>query len=177
MEMTVRASGVINTHMSGDIDLGDPTSMDLTIDRGQDTGEVLVLGGKAYFRPLPVERSEWTKLPDDQAKEIAQTLGVEPTFAAFEGGLRKVTRVGSETIDGDRVAKYDFVVDLRRAAAAAGDTVASEVPDSLTYSVWLSDSWLMRRIVFEVAGDSAEVEFTRWGEPLKLRAPASYQGR
>jgi hypothetical protein len=45
------------------------------------------------------------------------------------------------------------------------------MPKNLTYDMWLDDQDLLRRMQFEVAGQTVDMSMSKWGEPVSIEAP------
>jgi hypothetical protein len=108
------------------------------------------------------------------AATLRQTLdGMDPrkTFNAFDGGLRKVTYVGSETVKGLALQHYKVSVDTKAALAAEGQPMTSGLPKTLAYDIWLDNARLMRKITFKMAGISTAMTANDYGKPVTIKAP------
>ncbi len=97
------------------------------------------------------------------------------------------TEVGTETIDGVEVKHYEVSVDLADALAAVpqadldealggADLPDIELPDTVTYDVWVTADNQLRRVSFatEIAGQTIgmQLEMTTSNEPLDVELPA-----
>jgi hypothetical protein len=92
------------------------------------------------------------------------------------------TEIGVDTIDGVEVKHYEVSVDLAAVLAAVPqaelDSAIGEVdlPDTITYDVWVSADNQLRRVSFgtEIAGQTIgmQLDMTTTDEPLGIELPA-----
>ena len=50
---------------------------------------------------------------------------------------------------------------------------AAELPDTITYDMWLDDEDQIRKVTFSVAGVKADMTMSKYGEPVDITAPAA----
>lgn len=160
---------------------GGTTSMQLTMqspEMGQGVIEVRMVAGMLYLSmpPMTPEGKFLALDVDDPNSPFGDLGGVaqgDPmgTFKAFDEGLRDVTYLGSEEVDGEEMDHYVLTVDGRAAAKAQGSPAGS-VPEELTYDLWLDDDDLMRRIQYTMAGGGVTITTSDWGAPVAVEAPA-----
>jgi lipoprotein LprG len=50
---------------------------------------------------------------------------------------------------------------------------AAALPETLDYDLWVTDDNLVRRVVMNVMGMSMQMDYTEWGEPVDIKAPAA----
>jgi copper(I)-binding protein len=116
----------------------------LRFETSQGTGEYYFVGGAAY------------SVQDDQCFVISEAP-VDPTEPPDEDELEEdrissVTRIGTETIDGETVAVYEVVAE----GFGPGDT---------TY--YLSEnSGRLRRMVFDGQRGQRQIDFLAWGDDV-----------
>jgi LppX_LprAFG lipoprotein len=170
---TITSSGVAR--------FGDRPAMSMVMNSPAFSGEArVILVNDALYLSIPgqVPDGKYVKIAADAdsplAKSFRQSLdGLNPrkTFAAFDAGLRKVSYVGSETVDGLKVQHYKVTVDTRAALAAQGQPMTSGVPKTITYDIWLDSARLMRKVTFTLAGVSAVMTAKDYGKPVTVKAP------
>ena len=83
----------------------------------------------------------------------------------------KVTFVGAESVDGVDADHYRVVVDSAAMFRAMKQHTVPGMPKNLVYDMWLDDHDLLRRMQFEVAGQSVDMSMSRWGVPVSVKAP------
>jgi hypothetical protein len=102
----------------------------------------------------------------DPAKQLDQFNGAVTSFE--KGGDPK-------TIDGVKAQPYLVKVDTSKIKAFMDlpESAAGSMPDSIDYTIYVGSDSLMRRIEFELAGSKSTVDYTKWGEPVEIKAPAA----
>lgn len=115
--------------------------------------------------------------------DLRGEFGIDPTeIARTLLDTENATEVGVEVIDGVETKHYEVTVDL----AAALDAVPQaeldpaiadiELPDTVTYDVWVTADNQLRRVSFtlDVAGQSIgmQLDMTASDEPLDVELPA-----
>ena len=113
-------------------------------------------------------QSEFALDPTDIARSLLDT--------------ENATDVGTETIDGVEVRRYEVAIDVAAALEAVpqadidpalGDI---ELPDTVVYDVWVTADNQLRRVAFdtEIAGQSIamQLDMTTSSEPLGVELPA-----
>jgi len=93
------------------------------------------------------------------------------TFEAFDEGLKKVSYLGTESVDGEEMDHYVLTVDSKAAAQTQGRPPGG-LPENLTYDLWLDGDDLMRRMQYSMAGGGVTITMSDWGEPVTVKAPA-----
>ena len=88
----------------------------------------------------------------------------------MEKGLNKVKYVGESTVDGETVHEYEVTADPK-VIAEANDLPTTDLPASITYSMFLTEDNLLRRMETELGGQSVEMEMTDWGKDVEVTAP------
>lgn len=108
------------------------------------------------------------------AKQLRETIdGMDPnnTFKAFDKGLKKVTFVARETVDGEQLDHYKVTVDTKAALAAQGEKMTKDLPKTIVYDIWLDGSKLMRKVVFAMGPVKATMKASDYGKPVTIKAP------
>lgn len=113
-------------------------------------------------------QDEFALDPSDIARSLLDTEGA--------------VEVGVDTIDGVEVRHYEVSVDVAAALAAVpqaelGPAVGDiELPDTITYDVWITADNQLRRVSFgtEIAGQTIgmQLDMTTSDEPLGIELPA-----
>jgi lipoprotein LprG len=126
--------------------------------------------------------------PSDKNSPLAKSFAgttdqMDPlkSIKAMESAVRSSERVGTQTIDGVSTDHYKLTVDT---AALLGDRLKDipaetraqlKLPKTLTYDLWLDKQHLLRRTSFDMMGSHFEATMSKWGEPVKIEAPAASQ--
>jgi hypothetical protein len=162
---------------------GTKPELALTMDgaaMGMGTIEMRLVDEVMYLSMPPVTpRGKFVEVTgDDEGSPFAGMMagmsGVDPrtTFAAFEAGLRKVSYVGTEPVDGEQLDHYRLTVDVASAAKAQKMPTTTGMPENVVYDLWLDDEALMRRVEHTMTQDvSLVMEMSGWGEPVTIEAP------
>ncbi len=97
------------------------------------------------------------QVPEDRVpaspSELGELLeGGDPTkiFKSFDSSMANVKFVRTETIGGQKLDRYAVTVNTAKALAAQGKKVPAGVPKTLTYSMWMDKSHLVRRMSFDL---------------------------
>ena len=167
---------------SGDSTADKLTSMELTFSGADGIAlhqiyldETMYVSGegitpKGKFVPIDINDTR-----DPMAKPMKAQLesaGINSSLSAWQAGLVGVKYVGKETLDdGAKTEFYEFNVDPRLAARAAGEEVPSGMPPYVTWYVWV-DAWnLVHKVQGEVDGGKTVMTFSGYCEPLSIKAP------
>lgn len=116
--------------------------------------------------------------PDDSSDPLAApmkaALGGAGTSAAeaWTAGLIAVRYVGTETVDdGAKTEFYQFDVDTRLAARAAGEEVPADAPRITTSYVWIDKYDLIRKTSTTIGDEKTVETYTDFCEPVDITAP------
>ncbi len=95
------------------------------------------------------------------------------SIRAMGSALEKVELVGQEKVDGTSTDHYLVTVDLAEmlAKTKAPTQGLSGLPKTVTYDMWLDEGDRPRKMAFEIAGTSLEMELSEWGEPVDIEKP------
>lgn len=105
--------------------------------------------------------------------QVTSTLDPLAAFDSFEKGVDSVVFVGDEEVDGDQLGRYKITVDTSKIDQFKNLPTQAQLPDTVTYDVWLDDQNRMRKMTMEMASVQTEVEFSNWGESVDIAAPKS----
>ena len=179
VEMVLEGQGETIT-MSGDtkIDPKNP-AMRMSMDMGGSMKlDMIVLDKILYLQGIPgIGDGKWAKmaLSGDMAKEFEKSLEqADPSKMAetYEQAITDVKYVGPETVDGESLQRYEVTMDTK----ALGDTLpddAAQLPDTLTYDMWLDDEDRIRKVEYSVSGIKGDMTMSKYGEPVDITAPAA----
>lgn len=80
---------------------------------------------------------------------------------------------GAEEIDGVEATPYVVTVDPKKITEGLeGMSGGAQVPDAITYTMFVGPDNLPRRVVTDVAGTKMTMNYTKWGEDVSVEAPA-----
>jgi hypothetical protein len=177
-KQTAHMSMKIGSSVSADADVRystDKTEMKMSMDMGSTKAVVLLVDGVVYMQQSA--GGKYVKIDKDtpgMGSIVEQMSGLSPdgSIAAMRGALKKVEYVGSDTVDGAKVSKYRVSADTSAMAATLGGAAASgDLPKTVTYTLYVDEDQLMRRIDMTVADQDIQMLVTDWGKPVDIKAP------
>jgi lipoprotein LprG len=188
MTMTMTAKGQQVTDMQGDVSYGGgKPSMQATMtvpQLGSRKMEMRYVGNIMYMQiPGMTPSGKFVAIdPRDSSSPMAKSFAglsdqMDPmaSLKRMQTAVQSADRVGKGTVQGVAVDHYKVVVDTKKAIGDAGglaQQAQGQLPKTITYDLWLDSENLMRRMTFEVVGTAAEIEMSKWGEPVTVRRPA-----
>ena len=188
IQASINAQGQKMT-MSGDMQMAkDDVAFDLTMAGASlGGGAQLILADRVIYLKMPglTQTDKYVKIDigdssNPMAKMFDQMLGqLDPsrTFRAFEG-ITTLKKVGTQEIDGVETTHYSVKVDTQKALQAqgmAGQVPPGQLPKTLTYDVWVDGDHLVRRMTMDIQSTNVDMSFSRWGEPVDIKAPPASQ--
>lgn len=178
-------SGVAGQTVSGEGDIsyaGESTAMQMKLASPEMGGtlEVRLVDETIYLAAPPTTpRGKFIAVdatnPNSPLGDLSGLTSGDPlsTFEAFDAGLEEAEYVGEEKVAGEELDHYLLTVDAAAAARAQGrEDQTGQLPETLTYDLWIDESDLMRRVEVEVGGTVSAVTMTGWGEDVDIVAPA-----
>ena len=155
-----------------------PVAMSMDDDRrglpGQDGEDGRDQGHRLRVDPRRHAGRQVLKISTGQNDQLGELLeGGDPTkiFKSFDSSLASVKFVRTETIGGQKLDRYAVTVNTAKALAAQGKKVPAGVPKTLTYSMWMDKSHLVRRLSFDLAGVSMVMTMSDYNKPVSITAP------
>ncbi|MGY2874488.1 hypothetical protein ACVW00_001678 [Marmoricola sp. URHA0025 HA25] len=179
---TAHMSMKIGSSVSADADVRystDKTEMKMSMDMGSTKAVVILVGGVVYMQQTP--GGKFVKIDKNtpgMGSIVEQMSGLSPdgSITAMKGALQKVEYAGTDTVDGTKVTKYRVTADTSAMAATLGGAAASgDLPKTVTYTLYVDDDHLMRRIDMTVAGQAIQMLVSDWGKPVDITAPPASQ--
>ncbi len=138
--------------------------------------KLLLVKNTAYVSTPDLPAGKYVKVKPEELglEEMLADLDPAKTFDAFDGGLKKVDFVRSETLNGVKVDRYAATVDMKAALKASGEKMPAGAPKTLVYTIWMgSTDHLMYKVVFEMAGAKMTMTASDWGKPVSIKAPSA----
>ena len=182
--LTMTMSGAMSVTAEGDVSYAKAgPEMKLTMSMAQmGAGEMdmRVVDGIVYMTiPSVTPPGKFLKIdPRDRSNPMSKSFGslsgqLDPlnSVRAMKSGVRTVTFVGTEAVDGEDADHYRVVVDSAAMFKAMKQKTVPGMPKNLTYDMWLDDQDLLRRMQFKVAGQTVDMSMSKWGEPVSVEAP------
>lgn len=171
--------GAMTLTMKG---LGLDTTMDEVVD-----GYTVYMRSPLFSKKLPAGKS-WVSLDlEKQGKQLgidfSQFAQTNPTDAL--GALKKagsVTKVGTETIEGESTAHYRAKIDLSKVPQGKQLEKIAKVKYA-PVDVWIGSGNLLRRMTLKYSVNTAgqaiattmTMDFTHYGEPVNVQVPPADQ--
>ncbi|WP_131103675.1 hypothetical protein [Ornithinimicrobium sufpigmenti] len=178
LSMEMEAEGQQLT-MEGAVDLsGGDTRMQIIMAMPEmGTVEMIYADGDAYMTvPGVTPEGMYLLAPADLLGETADLdeVDVSAQWDVWEEGAQEVVFLGEEDVDGEQMRRYQVTVDAEAALAASGDDAAATslgLEDEIVYDVWLDGEDLMRKMVFDTAGETLEMRMDDWGQDQDIQVP------
>ena len=159
----------------------DPVSMRMEMSGMGGTGDMeIIVVDNAMYMKLAVMSDKFLKLDlDDPDNPVGGSFTgqLDPRAQAevIEEGLQTATYVGQEEVEGETLDHYTAVVDstamLEQMEGAAD--VAGQLPETITYELWLTDEGLFRQMEIDMGAVAGEMQmrFVDWGTDVDIEAP------
>ena len=140
--------------------------------------QVRVVDKKIYLKGLPNQTAgKWTVVDENstigkQMSQAAAQSDPNRMYDQFDQGLTKVKKVGTETVDGEQMTKYDLTLDT---TTLSGPTAAAapRLPKTVSYTAWVDSKNHLRKVTFALMGVASTVTISKYGEPVDITAPAA----
>lgn len=189
MEVITAMNGQEYT-ISGDSVLSDnpeDTAISMTMDMaamgGSGEAEILLVGQVMYMSMGELSGGKFIKfdLTDPSnplGSEVAPMLEqMDPSaqMKTFSEALTSFKELGDGgRIDGVSTTKYELVVDAEKAMTGQGAD-ASDLPETLTYTMFIGEDDLIRKMTSSVSGADVTVLMSKWGQKVDIEAPSADQ--
>lgn len=179
---TAHMSMKLGSSVSADADVryaSDKTEMKMSMNMGSNKVAVILVDGVVYMQQTA--GGKFVKIDKDtpgMGSIVEQMSGLSPdgSITAMRGALKKVEYAGTDSVDGTTVSKYRVTADTAAIAATLGSAAGSaDLPKTVTYTLYVDNDHLMRRIDMTVAGQSIEMVVSNWGKPVDITAPPASQ--
>ncbi|MFB6723728.1 hypothetical protein ACFCV3_26345 [Kribbella sp. NPDC056345] len=139
------------------------------------TAKVVVSKGTGYASiPGATPAGKYVKFKLGQIAELDELLdGGDPTkiFKSFDKSMASVKFVGEETVAGEKLERYAVSVNTAKALKAQGKKIPKGVPATITYSMWMDKSHLVRKVSFDLGGVSMVMTMSDYNKPVSITAP------
>jgi len=139
------------------------------------TAKMVMIKGTGYLSmPGLTPAGKYLKIDIGEQGQLGEMLqGGDPTkiFKSFDSSVASVKFVRTETIGGEKLDRYAVTVNTAKALAAQGKKVPAGVPKTLTYTMWMDKSHLVRRLSFDLSGVSMVMSMSDYNKPVSITAP------
>jgi LppX_LprAFG lipoprotein len=109
-------------------------------------------------------------------EQLTGTMDPLAAFESFEDGVQSVVFKGDEEVDGEQLGHYEMTLDASKVKQFQELPTQAELPEEITYDVWLDGENRIRKMVMDMAMGagqvSMEIELSEWDEPVDIAAPA-----
>ena len=179
-KQTARMTMKIGSSISANADVRyseDATEMKMSMDMGSTKASVILVDGVVYMQQSA--GGKYVKIDKDtpgMGSIVEQMSGLSPdgSIEAMRGALKSVKYAGSDTVDGTKVSKYRVTADTSAMASSLGGAAgAADLPDTVTYTLYVDRDQLMRRIDMDIAGQKIQMLVSDWGKPVDIAAPSA----
>jgi len=157
--------------------------MQLTLQGGGLDGELVLVDKFLYIDLGEVTQNKFVRvdLSDPEAAgmfgQLLQSTDTASAVEALQGAVEDLRVVGPADVDGDATTQYRLTVDTEKVLSSQGvpPSVASTLPKTLSYDMYIDEQQLLRRLVVDLGGTSSEITASEWGEPVDITAPPRSQ--
>ncbi|HEX2894610.1 MAG TPA: LppX_LprAFG lipoprotein [Marmoricola sp.] len=160
---------------------GDRTDMKMSMDMGSSKAVVIMVDKVLYLQQSAGGKFRKIDASDPAMGSLLSgmsSFGPESSIGAMKGAVKSVEKVGTSTVDGAQVDKYQVTVDSASIAKTLGSgagAAAGQLPKTVTYDLYVDHDHLMRRIDMTVANQHITMVVSKWGEPVDITAPPASQ--
>lgn len=174
----------------GDVDYtSDPASMTMKMDMGAAAGggkiDMRVVDEMIYMNMGALSQNKFIKIdlsdpngPMGDMSALTESMDPVSAFDQFSEGVDKVVFVGEEEVDGEALDHYELTVDTTKIDALkdmGGEGAAADIPDSITYDMWLDDESRMRQVKTDLMGTDSTTTISDFGKDVDIKAPSASQ--
>ena len=185
MDMSA-ASQKINA--TGDVEVGATvadTKVSMKMDLGSLGGgsmEMRLVDKTFYINMGAISNNKFAKLDlTDKSNPLTAQYGglldqLDPSkqLEQLKGAVRSVEKKGAAiTLDGVKAQPYEMTVDTTKLKDLKG--AGAQVPDTITYTMFIGPDNLPRRFTFDLMGSKATMDYSKWGESVDIKQPAKDQ--
>ena len=184
--MTIGSTGQ-EIKAEGDVVTGDTpaeSAMAMTMDLGAAAGgqvmEMRLVKEVFYMRMGALTDNKFAKIDlSDESNPLAKQYGdmmdqIDPTknMESIKDAVKSFKEKGDAIeIDGVKAQPYELVIDTAKFGDVASDAGTEVVPEEMVMTMFIGEDNLPRRAITKVAGQSIQMDYSKWGEPVTIEAP------
>jgi hypothetical protein len=183
LKMSMKGARV-SMEAEGDVDYSDePPAIAMTLNGDQlgDGTEVRMVDGVMYLKtPMFGDKFLRMDLSDPNnplGERFSRMFDLRSVLDNFRSGLRSVTLVGEEDVEGEPMRHYRVTMDPSEAVGEAdpSGSATEDVPETVTYDVWFDGDGLFRRMEADLGPDDGAltVVLSDWGADVTIEPPPS----
>ena len=185
VDMKIDAGGQ-KVAAAGEVEVGSTaaeTKAALKMDLGS-TGsfEMRLISQNFYINLGPLTDNKYSKVDltdksnpiSAQYSEIIDGLDPARQIEVFKDAMTSVKSKGKAVeLDGVEAQPYEIVLDTSKIPSIAklGAEAGGSVPKEIVYTMFVGPDNLPRRLVTDVVGSGVTVDYSKWGEPVDIKAP------
>jgi hypothetical protein len=177
LTMTMKGTG-LSMDAEGDVDYSsEPPAVAMTLN-GDQFGkgtDVRLVDGVMYLK-TPMFGEKFVKMDlSDPANPLGERFGrafdLRSILDGFRDGLRSVSLLGEEDVDGESLRHYRVTMDPSEADPSA--SAAAGMPETVTYDLWFDGDGFFRRMQADLGpeGGTVTASLSDWGEDVSIEAP------
>jgi hypothetical protein len=190
LEMTMSLGEQLTTESEGDLDYTtEPPSLQMTMDiPGAGEMDMVMVDGVIYMKSDRLTDDKYWKMdvsdPDSPLGQMGLGKLLEQSdpvgaLKSMQDGIDTVTFEGTEDVDGRELDRYELTIDVKSVMDSLGSDLpgaaGDEVPDSVTYDLWLDDQdrFAQMQMDLPVMDRDVTMEMTLddWGQDVSIEAP------
>lgn len=158
--------------------------MHLNMSVGAQKIDMFLVESAFYMNMGAMTQDKYVKIsPDDSnplAAQMSSILAQSNTVNQMKNAsaaVKDFTVAGAEKVDGADTTHYALTLDTKKLLAAQGAQAAqtAQIGDTITYDMYVDSKDLIRRAVMNVGTAKTTIEYSKWGEPVTIEAPAADQ--
>jgi len=189
--MTIGGTGQ-NVKAEGDVITGATpaeSALSMKLDLGELSGsqamEVRLVEEVFYLTMGDMADNKFTRIDlNDESNTLAEQYGdmmdqIDPgkSLEMIGDAVKSFKAKGDAMdIDGIHAQPFQLVIDSAKlgeigGGASGGDTAV--VPKEITMTMFMGEDNLPRRVMTEFSGFTMQMDYSKWGEPVKIEAPSA----
>jgi hypothetical protein len=187
MSMAIGAGGQ-TIKAEGDVEIGKTVagnSASMTMDYGAaglDKLKMVLVDGEFYLNFGKITGNKYAKFGlKDKNNPLTKQFGqlfdqMDPSkaFKQYQIALKSFESKGAPVKINDVEAQpYQIVLDTSKLSVfkSLPASAAKSLPPTLTYVMYVGPDNLLRRVTYSLAGSRSQIDYSRWGVPVDIKAP------
>ena len=172
---------------SGDMMIAsDPKKMrmHLNMSVGAQKLEMFLVDGTVYMNMGAMTQDKYVKISTDDGNPLAAQmeamLAQSNTAEQMKNASAAVTDfaiAGTEKVDGVETTHYALALDAKKLLASQGvqPAQAAAIGDTIAYDLYIDGKDLIRRVVLDMGSTKTTMDYSKWGETVRIEAPTADQ--
>lgn len=187
VEMEVGAAGQ-TIKAQGDVAVGASpidSAMTMTMDMGSSMSFEMRLVDQIFYmnmgqmsggKFIKVDLKDKSNPLTKQFGQVMDQMDPSKQMADLKKAVTSFEKKGDpQTIDGVEAQPYVVKVDTSKVQSFQDlpDESADLIPESIVYTMYIGSDNLLRRMSFDLAGSESTINYSKWGEPVEIKAPSA----